>query len=246
MTASGQLEKLEIYSYKNAKDMGTGKNSGTFTVQLNPQEFKRTMGIQYHREENLGNYASAKQMDFVRPQLLSFSFMLDGTGLFSTVDKVPLSGLSYDQKGRDEDYVNKKLKELRQLTIDYDGVQHQSPYVAINWWGDDKLFKGIVNDLEITYQLFTAQGKPLRATVSIAVEEHIPIETQARENQESSPDLTHTREVKEGDNLMLLTRDIYGDPRHYREVARVNGLVNFRKLKTGTNLIFPPISKLEQ
>ncbi len=36
---------------------------------------------------------------------------------------------------------------------------------------------------------------------------------------------------------------IYGDPKYYLEVAKVNGLGNFRFLKPGTDLIFPPIEK---
>jgi nucleoid-associated protein YgaU len=64
----------------------------------------------------------------------------------------------------------------------------------------------------------------------------------AKENR-SSPDLTHYRIVKAGDNLPLMTQRIYGDPKYYLEVARVNKLVNFRNLKPGQAIYFPPIEK---
>lgn len=40
-----------------------------------------------------------------------------------------------------------------------------------------------------------------------------------------------------------MTKRIYGDSKYYLEVARVNKLTTFRKLKTGQQLIFPPIQK---
>jgi nucleoid-associated protein YgaU len=58
----------------------------------------------------------------------------------------------------------------------------------------------------------------------------------------SSPDLTHSVQVKDGDLLPLLTSQIYKDQNYYLQVAKVNKLKNFRKLKAGTTLVFPPIS----
>jgi len=64
----------------------------------------------------------------------------------------------------------------------------------------------------------------------------------SRENN-SSPDLTHVRKVKAGDTLPLMCYRIYGDPKYYIQVAKVNGINNFRKLTAGTDIFFPPISK---
>jgi len=49
--------------------------------------------------------------------------------------------------------------------------------------------------------------------------------------------------VKEGDNLPLMTYRIYGDPKYYLEVAKANGIANFRKLKAGQMIVFPPIER---
>ena len=73
--------------------------------------------------------------------------------------------------------------------------------------------------------------------------DHAEAQRAAREKK-SSPDLTHERVVKEGDNLPLMTYRIYGDPKYYLEVARVNGLTNFRKLTPGQKIVFPPIEKV--
>jgi len=36
---------------------------------------------------------------------------------------------------------------------------------------------------------------------------------------------------------------IYGDSKYYLEVARANKLINFRKLKIGQKIFFPPLQK---
>ncbi|NOR75025.1 MAG: LysM peptidoglycan-binding domain-containing protein, partial [Draconibacterium sp.] len=65
----------------------------------------------------------------------------------------------------------------------------------------------------------------------------------AMENN-SSPDLTHVIIVKEGDTLPLMAFSIYGDPKYYLEVAKANSITNFRKLKVGQQIFFPPINKV--
>jgi nucleoid-associated protein YgaU len=61
--------------------------------------------------------------------------------------------------------------------------------------------------------------------------------------QDESADLTHVRLVKAGDTLPALCERIYGEPRMYAEVARANGLDNFRDLRPGMQLRFPPLAR---
>ena len=49
------------------------------------------------------------------------------------------------------------------------------------------------------------------------------------------------RDVRDGDSLPVLAYEIYGNPELYLEVARVNKLVNFRKLRSATRVAFPPV-----
>jgi nucleoid-associated protein YgaU len=64
----------------------------------------------------------------------------------------------------------------------------------------------------------------------------------ATERRES-PDLTHLRVIRDGEKLQDHVVSIYGDAGLYLEVARVNRLVNFRRLTTGQTLVFPPVNK---
>jgi len=82
----------------------------------------------------------------------------------------------------------------------------------------------------------------LRATIDVVLTESIDYKTKAKEAAKSSPDLTHSRVVKAGDTLPLMTYHIYGDSSHYVEVAKHNKLINFNAIKPGDVIDFPPLT----
>jgi hypothetical protein len=47
--------------------------------------------------------------------------------------------------------------------------------------------------------------------------------------------------VVAGDTLPLLCFQIYQESKYYVEVARVNGLDDFRNLEPGRQILFPPL-----
>jgi nucleoid-associated protein YgaU len=57
----------------------------------------------------------------------------------------------------------------------------------------------------------------------------------------SSPDLTHSKVVEEGDLLPLMVYREYKTQDYYLQVAKANKLKNFRKLQAGTTINLPPI-----
>ena len=101
----------------------------------------------------------------------------------------------------------------------------------------------MLNELNLEYTLFRADGTPLRASATAKfvgyVEDELRVATERRE----SPDLTHLRVTRDGEKLQDHVVSIYGDAALYLEVARVNRLVNFRRLTTGQTLVFPPVNK---
>ena len=93
----------------------------------------------------------------------------------------------------------------------------------------------------VKYTLFDIDGAPIRAEVSLDFFEFESFkEIEAKQNKQS-PDLTHIIEVKSGDTLPNLCNKVYNDPSYYMQVARINGLSSFCRLKPGTRLVFPPL-----
>jgi nucleoid-associated protein YgaU len=109
-------------------------------------------------------------------------------------------------------------------------------------WGA-LLFKGSLVDLSIEYRLFASDGTPLRANAKLKVKGTIDDDLRVAKENNQSPDLTHYRKVKAGDTLPLMCYRIYGDSNYYLEVARVNKIMQFRKLKPGQEIFFPPLQK---
>ena len=123
----------------------------------------------------------------------------------------------------------------------YEGDIHQPKFFKFVW--GTSLMKGICVLLNIAYKLFNPNGKPIRAICKVSIRELKEEERRVAEERNSSPDLTHYRTVKKGDSLPLMCYRIYGHSKYYWQVAKVNGLSNFRELQPGTELFFPPIDK---
>jgi len=101
----------------------------------------------------------------------------------------------------------------------------------------------VLKSASIAYKLFQPDGVPLRAVISAVFVDNSDDTTRVAIAQDESADLTHVRLVKAGDTLPSLCETIYAEPRMYIEVARANGLDNFRALQPGMRLRFPPLEK---
>ena len=94
--------------------------------------------------------------------------------------------------------------------------------------------------LELSIPLILGQSRQPKKLIVIDSSDD---QTRVALAQDQSPDLTHVRLIKEGQDLPSLCNEVYGDPQLYVEVARANRLDNFRSLKPGTKVFFPPLQK---
>lgn len=238
MIALGQLHKLKLKAYNDA-DCTQEKPGAEFTVQVNPETYTVTQSIEYNVQQAQGT--SAAPLPYVRsgPQNMEFEFIFDGTGV------IPKNGIPFSSTIpglAEKPNIIEAIAKFKKVVYDYDGKKHEPPFVKI-YWGT-LLFKCRLITMAITYKLFNADGTPIRAiakcTFNGAITDDLRVELENRQ----SPDLTHLRTVQQGDTLPLMTYRIYDDESLYLEIARVNNLTNFRDLKPGTQLFFPPIDKI--
>jgi hypothetical protein len=131
-----------------------------------------------------------------------------------------------------EKYVN-KLRNLLRLNSEL----HAPPIVAFSW--DTQVFKGVLESLNIAYVLFSPDGVPLRARLSIALKEYRPAAIQYKETPTLSPDFDKSFVVRRGDTLSGIAGQVYRDPSRWREIARANGIVDPRRLRPGDTLRLP-------
>ncbi len=236
---SGELIKLKIKAYSDER-FSEEISEGEFKSLLNPDKYTFNYKIEQNNNQASGTSSSAVRFNKIPPENLDLEFVFDRTGV--VVDYGSSSADVDDKVYKDEgNGIIDDIEKFKRVVFDYNGDNHRPNYLVISW--GTLLFKGTLTEMNITYKLFKSDGLPLRASVRAKfkgfVEDNLRV---ARENN-SSPDLTHVRMVKEGDTLPLMTYRIYGDPKYYLEVAKANGIANFRKLKAGQMIVFPPIEK---
>jgi LysM repeat protein len=236
----GAIQKLTIGTYENS-DYEKRIQSGAFKAFINPTGFSMTYKTMLNTDQPQGNskpnlgYISSHSPD------LQLEFLFDGTGV---TESNPGLKLINKIKGKSfaKTAVTKQIEDFNKATIELEGSIHKPYNVILNWGSFE--FKGMLSELTIEYKLFDNEGQPLRAIGKATFSESTSPKLAAKIEDKQSPDLTHTRTVQAGDTLPLMTESIYGDSKYYLEVAKVNGLINFRQLIPGQELFFPPLEKV--
>lgn len=114
------------------------------------------------------------------------------------------------------------------LPADYGGQQRHS-------------FKCLVESVAQKFTLFSPQGIPLRATLSLALREYRPLDEQLKELNLQSPDHTRVHAVQRGDTLSGIAGRLYGSPAEWRRLAERNRITDPRRLAPSRVLEVPPI-----
>ena len=205
--------------------------SNIFEASINPADYKHEYSISYAGagdadRQPLGDSSPTTKYNRTQPEKISFSLVVDGTGV------VP------DQQKRS---VSDQISQLRAIVYKYDSSEHEPNVVQISWGRGLTAFYGRLESMSIDYTLFHPSGQALRAKVALSFVSYQTRLEEAASSNRQSPDMTHHVVVRAGDTLPLLCQRIYDNPAKYREVAEANGLDGFRALEPGTTLHFPPM-----
>ena len=216
-----------------------------FEVQINPEQITRNFSIKYREPNSPGANGSEFQFDKVNPEELELRFILDGTGAVlqnntPSPDMVGnlLNALPAEAQAA---YVPLKVLQLQAAVYDFIDEKHRTPFIMVQY--GKLVFMGLLMNMSVNYNLFSPSGIPLRAEVTLNLKAHTPFKDSAALLSLLSPDLTRRHQVVAGENILRICDDVYEAEKYYLEVAKANGLTNFRNLKPLTNLILPPLDK---
>ena len=221
---SGELKKLKIIAYNKAT-RSDSEEIGSYEVPFNPTNYNFSHQIEYNEANSPGTSGNGMEFKSIKPKDLSIEFVIDGTGVSDP--------WKYD--------VEEEILIIEGLVVKMQSDSHRTPFLRLSW--GTLFFDGVLKTMKVNYLLFKRDGHPLRAKINMTLTGEINDQLREKEAQKNSPDLTHYHQVKEGDTLTLMSHRIYGSPKYYLEVARVNNLNDFRNLNPGTNLYFPPVDK---
>ena len=236
----GELSKLKITAYSDPK-FKNKVAGGEFRTLLNPEKYSYKYKIKHNRRQASGTSSSAPKFNKILPEGFELDFIFDRTGVIVDYGLPSKDGKEtvFADKGSG---ITEDIEKFKKVVFKYNGDHHRPNYLVISW--GSLLFKGTLEEMDLTFKLFRSDGTPLRALVHTKFKGFIEDKLRAAKEKNTSPDLTHVRFVEEGDTLPLMAYRIYGDPMYYLEVAKVNNLMNFRKLKVGQKIYFPPIKKV--
>ena len=231
MAEAGKLEKMLILAFSDsekAENGGVNDADASFEALINPESYTLAYKLKFSQGgQGQGTSGAQLKYEYTEPEEITFDFLFDNTGI---IDGKPRTNISDD------------LKKFKEVLIAYKGDSHEPRHFKLVW-GENSIFKGRVTELSIVHKMFKSDGTPIRAIATVKFKSSIEEQKRAARENRSSPDLTHSRVVKSGDTLPLMCYNIYGDPRYYLQIAEVNGISNFRQLKPGTAISFPPIVK---
>jgi hypothetical protein len=233
LLGSMKLQKLKIKAYRKRK-RSPSDLVGTFEAMFNPASFGQQYAIEYGKLQDVNSTNKAMQYAYSKPRELSFKLILDGTG----VQEIDI--LQFGKRKT----VSARVQEFLKLTFQMNGDIHEPNFLVAEWGGKEDgglMFSCRLASVNVTYTSFNRDGSPLRAELDITLISDLEVGKRLALENKSSPDLTHSRVVKTGDTLPLLTKDVYGSSIYYLRVAEINGLDNFRELALGQEIFFPPL-----
>jgi nucleoid-associated protein YgaU len=233
------LTILKAYIQRLKPD-GTS-DGAPFPVQFNPTEYSLSKSA--HLAEVVIPGLDQPVIQFVRGQTETMSVDL----FFDSTE---------DGTGPDATPVTEKTDLFYQL-IKIDKETHAPPILRFQWGNDgfagarftgnwasqarSNGFQCIVESVKQRFTLFSSEGIPLRATLSLSLKEFYNLEEQIQRIDFHSPDRTHSHVVQRGDTLARIAADKYDDATAWRAIADHNKLDDPLRLKPGAILEIPPI-----
>lgn len=222
------LKKLKIVAYSDSGFKNRITDIPEFSTLMNPEHY--TFNYKILQSEGQAQGTSSSPLGFINvaPEELELDFIFDRTGVITGAESI--------EKGVIDD-----IENFKKVILEYNGQEHKPNYLIISW--GSLLFKGSLTEMSVEFKLFKSDGTPIRAVAKAKFKALVEENLRAAKENNQSPDLTHYRIVKEGDTLPLMTFKIYGNSKYYLEVAKANNLTDFRKLKAGQRIFFPPLEK---
>ncbi|MGD1951216.1 MAG: hypothetical protein ACFB14_16425 [Leptolyngbyaceae cyanobacterium] len=238
-----QLEKLKIQVYKKPDRRGEPKD--TFEVMFNPESYSLQYQNKYQSYQGINTSTRSARYSLSKPTTLSLELILDNSGVVANpgIAGTLLTGSALVNKVTGKNDVYKRVQRFLELTTYMDGELHQPKFLKVVW--GDLTFDCRLTSVQVSYTLFNRSGQATRAKLDTQFTYDIEDSKRLKQENKSSPDLTHIRTVKSAETLPLLAEQIYGDPNYYIQLAQANQLNNFRRLKSGSKINLPPISKRE-
>lgn len=193
-----------------------------FAALFNPEEYTINKDNNFAVQGIPG--LSAPLVQFVNGNLRTLEMEL----FFDTYD-------SADVKKRDVREETGKVVGL----LDINAELHAPPIVIVSW--SSLQFRCVLARASQKFIMFSDDGTPVRARVTVTFNEVIDPEQEAKEVSRQTADFTKMHVVTDGETLSAIAARFYEDPRSWRPIAIENDLDDPRALFAGQELRIPSL-----
>ena len=227
-----QLEKAALDLYEANPHPGggcdIGAQRGSIPFQFNPKELSIAKAAKWERKPARGSKTA-------------------GPPEFKGADPCKLTlEMFFDATSKGSGGVVAAVEALFGCCVPTDatvGKKKAMPPLVIFHWGRTTSFPGFITSVNAKYTLFSADGTPIRATCSVAMEEMPP--GAPKQNPTSGAIAAHRAHlVIAGDSLASLAYAEYGDAAMWRPLAAFNRIDDPCRVAEGTTVLLPPAEQL--
>jgi LysM repeat protein len=217
---SDQLQKARI----ERKDTGEAVE-----CQFNPAQYTLTKSSEW-KTTPTPSAKPAPKSDFIgtRPHSMGMTLFFDGW-----------------ESGRDVDADLKTLLDWTNPTPDSIRKGKAHPPVLLFRWGGPPRFEAYLEQVVVTYEMFSRDGTPVRASAVVKLQELSREQAeQARTNPTSGGVAEYrTHIVAAGDTLHSVAYREYGKASYWRGLAVLNGIDDPLRIQPGVRLQIPPVAE---
>lgn len=220
--ARAQLTLKEPPTSVGAKPGGT---IARLNLQFNPSTLELSKSTEWRRTPSrMAGQSALPEFVGSGPRTLSLEVFLDATATHD--NSVELA-------------VEKLMKGCVPTPASLSRKKPASPWVRFEWGtARTTSFDGVLSSLSVSYTLFDVDGRPLRATCSLSIEE-ASVDPAGQNPTSGARAARSTHTVVAGDSLALLAWREYGDATAWRVIAEANDIDDPMALVPGTELVVP-------
>jgi nucleoid-associated protein YgaU len=200
---------------------------------FNPSTLNFTKKAEYKREGNQSGAADPP-------------VQYHGTGATTLKLQLLLDAVEEQPAGS----VESEVERLLAWTNISDGLTGKaaSPPLLRFTWGMLKInkthtFVGHLDEVDVTYEMFARDGRPLRAQVSLSMSSASQ-EPGAQNPTSGAERAKRSRVLRRGETLQSVAYEVYGDPGAWRQIAATNGVDDPFRVLPGRELLLPDASEL--
>lgn len=212
------LKELSWDENGDPEEVSGGKE---LTVQFNPQ----TLQVGFSNQKAGGDQSGGSAMQHVGKGTTKLSLEL----LFDVT--APLADGTMQPEGDVRRITKEVAFFIMPKETDEEG-KYVPPGVRFIW--GTFLFEGVMDSMNETLELFSSDGKPLRATVAVALSrQEIQFRFNEAANRPASAGTQPQQQARAGDSVQQMAAR-QGRPQDWKAIASANNIENPRLLSAGT------------